>query len=1021
MQIVHQAFNQSNFKLTESFLAPYRQKRDSFKTLLSRSSYLTKYCRNKESWTDTIRRVVEGNASLVRNVSRSEAEALFHLFWTGQCLPPGRSLWVGGVPGIPAEAFFNCWGVSLRSVDDWCWTANQLMLGGGVGVGISDIASLPAVSANPSRFAVWCKEEHANYDEVKPESKAFLNGSTPVFCVPDSREGWVEALRITLTAAFEGRDQIVDVSEVRRRGLPIRTFGGIACGPGPLTNLLRAAWAIVRSAAGRRLSSIDCLDITNHIGLCIRSGNVRRSAILILGDVNDSDFRNAKKDASDVTKSHRHTSNNTIAFRSHDAIRKFDWNGLVEDVSEFGEPGIANMPLVWKTDPEAEIVNPCVTGDTRVATQFGLVAIQDLVQMGQDLNVTADCRVEPEYSIGSNLGSTVREATPAFKTGDSVPVFRVTTNRGYTIKATEYHKFPTPHGFIELRNLDVGDTLLLQSAEGQWGNQGDDGIGTIIGYIEGDGNLSSSTDEAFLRFWGSQMFLADKILPACQKLASTELAESGRDYAFGVVSVPTRDSCEISSVLLGRALAKLGYNKKGHVPEVVWQGTRACVRGYIRGLFATDGQINWSKDKQSFSVRLSQSNPGLLREVQMLLLNFGVVSSVYPRRDAGFRRLPNGKGTLSDYWCLPQFDLVISKQNAVRFSESIGFILDTHSNTYAEWKSDWKRNPYKETYADTIVSIEPLDPEPVYCLTQASHHTFIADGIVTGNCGEQFLHNRESCNLVEVFPANFEPLTDPVLAFELVTRYALRQRMVPLLDPQSQAVGQKNMRLGVSLGGICDFNWTPEQLNYWYRAVRQAANDYADELHVAHPKTVTTVKPSGTISLLNESSPGIHAPFAPYYIRRARLPKNDPMLEALIDAGVTCEDDVWDSNTSIFSFPTKARHTRITVQSQTLREQLERQAVVQEYWADNAVSSTISYNEDETGSLAKHLEEFVPRLKSTSVLPNKHGYKQPPYEEISEDTYTKMLASIKQDHPLSFGAAMLDAGGECEGGSCPLR
>jgi len=646
MQVV-QIPSQSRFRLTESFLAPYRAKKDPFRTLLARSSYLTKYCRGEETWTDTIRRVVEGNASLVSNVSLAEVEALFHLFWSGQALPPGRSLWVGGIDGIPADARYNCWFTTLRGIDDWCWAANQLMLGGGVGIGLTEISNIQGVSATPSRFAIWCKADHANIEEVKPEGKSFLNGSTPVFVVDDSREGWVEALRVTLRAAFGGYDQIVDVSNVRRRGLPIRTFGGIACGPGPLANLLRAAWTIVRGAAGRKLTSVECLDVTNHIGLCIKSGNVRRSALIALGDVHDRSFRDAKKDW-EAVKSHRHTSNNSIVFKTFQDIEAFDWQSLVDDVSEFGEPGIANMALVWKTDPDARGVNPC---------------------------------------------------------------------------------------------------------------------------------------------------------------------------------------------------------------------------------------------------------------------------------------------------------------------------------------------------------------------------------------GEQFLEDRESCNLSEMFPANFEDTTDPSVAFQLLTRYTLRQRMTPLLDPQSHAVGQKNMRLGVSLGGICDFDWSPSLLASWFKIVRGAANDYADELHVARPKTVTTVKPSGTISLLNGSSPGIHAPFAPYYIRRIRLAKNDPMFFPLYEAGVPYDECIYDKtgNTWVLAFPMKARHTRVTVQSQTLRDQFERQALVQEHWADNAVSSTVTFTDEERKVLAAHLKEYVPRLKSTSVLPRSHGYAQAPYEEIDESTYNVMMSKINHDAALIHGGDLMDDGGDCAGGVCPVR
>jgi len=646
MEIV-QIAQPKSFRLKESFLAQYRKETDPFKTLLARSTYLTKYCRDKETWTDTIRRVVEGNIALSHvPVSEREAEMLFHLFWTGQALPPGRGLWTGGIPGIPADARYNCWYTTLSGVDDWCWTANQLMLGGGVGVGLHDIDQLPTVAHAKARFAVWCKADHQDIAEVKPNDKSFLNGSTPVFRVPDSREGWVEALRQVLTAAYEGRDLIADVSDVRQRGLPIRTFGGIACGPGPLTHLLRSAWEIVRGAEGRRLSSVECLDITNYIGFCVKSGNVRRSALIVLGASTDQPFRDAKKDEEKVN-SHRHTSNNSIAFRSWEEISSFDYEGLVTDNIERGEPGILNLPLVWRTDPAARGVNPC---------------------------------------------------------------------------------------------------------------------------------------------------------------------------------------------------------------------------------------------------------------------------------------------------------------------------------------------------------------------------------------GEQALHDREACNLAEVFPANFDEGTDESQAFRLVTRYCLRQRLTPLLDPRSHEVGQRNMRVGVGLGGLCDFDWKDEQLVSWFGLCRTEADDYASELGVARPITVTTVKPSGTISLLNGSSPGIHAPFAPYYIRRVRIAVNDPMANVLLEANVPAEMCSYDStgHTYVFSFPMKAKHNNLSVQTETIRDQIIRQRRVQENWADNAVSATLSFDaEKERGELVSLLKEHVPHLKSTSMLAKTHVYEQPPYEAITEGEFNKRSVGIKSDHQLARGGSFdVD---ECSSGVCPTR
>lgn len=644
MEIV-QRVQERKFELRDPFLAPYYEQGDPFKTLLARSTYLNKYCRGGETWTDTIKRVIEGNLSLDSRSTQNEGELLFHLFWTGQVFPPGRGLWTGGIDNIPADARYNCWATTLYSIDDWCWIMNQLMLGGGVGVGLAGIHKLPRVEGTSSRLSLRCRIDHPDLEEVDVTKPDLLNGQTRIYRAPDSREGWVECLREVLTAAFQGTDLIIDLSDIRPRGTPIRTFGGIACGPGPLAQLLRETHRIVRGAVGRQLTSIECLDITNYVGYCVKSGNVRRSAILVLGDADDRAFRDAKKDW-EAVKSHRHTSNNSIMLRTKEQIDGFDWAGLVEDNSTYGEPGIFNLWLAQQTDPGVTVINPC---------------------------------------------------------------------------------------------------------------------------------------------------------------------------------------------------------------------------------------------------------------------------------------------------------------------------------------------------------------------------------------GEMPLHDREACNLAEVFPAQFEDGTDPEVAIRLAARYCLRQRLTPLLDSQSDRKRRETMRVGVGLGGLCDFEWTPTLLAKWYGFARQEADSYASDLGVARPASVSTVKPSGTISLLNGSSPGEHAPWDAFNIRRIRTASNDPMAYALIDAGVPYEFDVYDSTGRmlVFSFPQKAISGRVTVQTQTVRDQFERQAMLQEHWSDSAVSATITFRDDEKDELAQCLKDYVPRLKSTTCLPAAHGYEQAPYESIDEESYFKLYQKIDHSHPLTRGGDLEIE--ECAGGACPLR
>ena len=116
----------------------------------------------------------------------------------------------------------------------------------------------------------------------------------------------------------------------------------------------------------------------------------------------------------------------------------------------------------------------------------------------------------------------------------------------------------------------------------------------------------------------------------------------------------------------------------------------------------------------------------------------------------------------------------------------------------------------------------------------------------------------------------------------------------------------------------------------------------------------------------------------------------------------------------------KAKHTTVSVQTETIRDQIVRQRRVQENWADNAVSATLSFDaEKEREELASLLKEHVPHLKSTSMLAKTHVYTQPPYEAITEEEFNKRSVGIRSDHQLARGGSFdVD---ECSSGVCPTR
>ncbi|ELR24324.1 ribonucleosidetriphosphate reductase, adenosylcobalamin-dependent, putative [Acanthamoeba castellanii str. Neff] len=272
-------------------------------------------------------------------------------------------------------------------------------------------------------------------------------------------------------------------------------------------------------------------------------------------------------------------------------------------------------------------------------------------------------------------------------------------------------------------------------------------------------------------------------------------------------------------------------------------------------------------------------------------------------------------------------------------------------------------------------------------------------------CLEQTLEPYELCCLVETFPGKHESLEDFKRTLKFAYLYGKTVTLGKTHWPETNRVMLRNRRIGCSMSGIAQFisDRGLENLRVWceegYNTIRHYDDLYSDWLAIPKSIKVTSIKPSGTVSLLAGATPGMHYPISSQYIRRVRLSSNSDLLPALKEAGLKVEPAVGsESNTAVVEFPVSVGKGIRKANELSMWEQLALASFLQRHWADNQVSCTVTFDPETEASQLKHaLDYYQYQLKGISFLPRSTGvYPQMPYEEIDEATYQEMLAHFKQ-------------------------
>lgn len=1061
-------------------------------------TYSRRTAKGRETWREVCDRTIQGLSKLGK-LTPAETALLERMMHQIKSLPSGRWLWVGGTDWLEnPENFSGAYNCTSTNVVDWRAFGLMMdlaMMGCGTGAVLEPqyINQLPPIRNHlnvilEGEIGTTPSEERREKTEVK------IDGNQVTIYVGDSRQGWVKSyqslLELSTDERFSGEVQVsINVSDIRPAGESLKGFGGVA-NPIKLPELYQRCAAILNKAVGRQLNSVECCLLIDEAAVVVVAGNVRRSAGMRQGISNDEKFVNAKdnlwqqdehgnwridpeRDALRMANHsrvfhHKPTLDECIA-----AVRKqyysgegaIQWAGeavarascdlldtpaLKKEFLQAYEQGNGSHWLKEKypnlTPDEIEHrlqrfgLNPCVTADTWVHTEFGPRQVKDLIG-----------KQHGTYVNGELFSTT---ADGFFYTGDRA-VFTLATKEGVSLRLTGNHQLLRVSAqtqkrqyteWVAAEELKPGDHVCLHNHRGiqPWQGVGTFNQGWLLGSLVGDGSLAQT--QAIVRFWGDSPV----------KMAESEVATLQNNGVctvnLGGDSDRQPDLQQVASSGLDQLAAqfKIHRGQKIVTPEVE-QASYEFYQGFLQGLFDANGSVQGTPT-QGISVRLAPSNLELLQAVQRMLLRLGIVSTVDQN----------------------QHELVIANDNLIEFRDRVGFRQPEKQQTLDNLLDGYKRKLNRERFVVTVESVSPTGIESVYDCTVPGVSRFDANGIVAHNCGE-IIGSVFHCNLAEIHlnqidPSNEKEQEDAFSAGALSVAILLNHTFV---EKRYQKSRELDPIVGVSFTGLFDFfvkafgadwlHWWAEgrpdtdqgvqfkqqekaYLTRWRDIVHRVVWEYCDKHGIKRPNRCTTVQPSGTKSLLTGASPGWHPPKAQRFIRRITFRKNDPVALACLEYGynVTPSQSDKDENGNLLNDPFAEACSEwlveipvavswadlpgadeIDISQFSALAQMDFAMQVQRWYVTHNTSSTWELRVNEVEPLGERIYQAIQDddgYISAALLArfdDHQSFPRLPFEPIDKATYNQLMQEVQQRRKVSeFYSALekYDAGELIEAG-----
>ncbi len=750
-----------------------------------------------------------------------------------------------------------------------------------------------------------------------------------VLPIEDSLASIFETVKNAALVHKEGGGTGFDFSRLRPKGSFVKKTQGIASGPISFLKVIDAATEAVKQGGTRRganmgILRVDHPDIEEFV-LLKRDGRTLTNFNISVAITEK--FMKALKNNENYEIFNPYTQS-VVGEKSASQIMDM----IVDSAWAIGDPGIVFIDRINELNPTRELgeiraTNPCVVGSTLISTERGLERMRDLVEKHPygGIRIAVDKRVPIEIMdrngtvrvISSSLpGVNFNSISKAFLTGIR-DVYKLKTKDGYEIIATPDHKIMTTEGWIPLKD-SLHKKILLQSGEGRFNSdpllpfkvenmhRGKNGrkyvfnfptiwskeLGQILGWLIADGWIieDGKNRRVGFSFGNDDIEALNYLKPILNRYYGKEIREIRRKNNTIHLSYHSRYFVNF--------FESLGVKKEKRVPESIFTAPKYAVIGFLQALFTADGTVRDNRKSSSDRVAISSKNKELLKDVQVLLLNLGIRSVLFdrsrPPRNGVFEYVTKRgkKKTYVSDGVL--YELGIFGANLERFREDIGFMCQRKMERLKNIRFRERRY---EDFTDEVVSIEYVGKEEVYDLTEPISHSMICNSLVVHQCGEQPLHDYESCNLGSINLSNFwneEKKEFEWDKFAEIIKYGVRfldnvieVNKFPL--PMIKEMTMANRRIGLGVMGFADLlikmkiKYDSEEALEWAEKIAKFLREKAEEgsRELAEERgnfpnieksiykggkmrnaTLITIAPTGTISRIAGCSSSIEPVFA---------------------------------------------------------------------------------------------------------------------------------------------------------------